>query len=222
MSSLRDILKRVPQDPEFHPEGNVWVHTRAVRNSLDEALRIIRTSGICQRLAVSEIEPTRRECRLLRLAAWCHDLGKADATRLHDGRWISPGHERPRRLNPVLRRLGWPWKAMWDGNSFDDRKAFVYVMIRHMSICDTCGIDPRIARALASGDRARRGRAVLLIVMLIMDRLGCARSSRIEDALLAIAAIEKTIAMRPQGPCGNPNCRVRNLRRQSRAIEDKP
>ena len=48
----------VPQDPRWHPEGDVWVHTLMV---LDEA--------------VKERPDDPREARLLLWAALCHDLG---------------------------------------------------------------------------------------------------------------------------------------------------
>ncbi len=66
-----------PQDPEWHPEGNVWTHTLMV---LDEARR---RNGDLGRAALT----------IVMLGAVCHDLGKP-ATTIHvDGRVKSPGHE---------------------------------------------------------------------------------------------------------------------------------
>ncbi len=91
MSTLRDNLKGVPQDEEFHPEGDVWTHTRAVRRSLDEAMRM------------TNVMLTEEQRNLLRVAAWLHDVGKAHATRMIDGRCRSPGHERGRHVKTMLR-----------------------------------------------------------------------------------------------------------------------
>jgi tRNA nucleotidyltransferase (CCA-adding enzyme) len=66
-----------PQEPEWHPEGDVWVHTLMV---IDEARQ--RIDGLARGPAVA-----------MMLGAVCHDLGKPAATALIDGRIRSPGHE---------------------------------------------------------------------------------------------------------------------------------
>jgi tRNA nucleotidyltransferase (CCA-adding enzyme) len=66
-----------PQDPEWHPEGNVWIHTLMV---IDKA-RALNADLDRPRLAT------------VMLAAVCHDLGKPATTALVDGRVRSPGHE---------------------------------------------------------------------------------------------------------------------------------
>jgi tRNA nucleotidyltransferase (CCA-adding enzyme) len=69
-------LKGVPQDPEYHPEGDVWSHTMMV---LD---------------AVTELHGDDAKTNLrLSLAALCHDLGKADTTVSVDGKICAPAHE---------------------------------------------------------------------------------------------------------------------------------
>ncbi|MCJ7765481.1 MAG: HD domain-containing protein [Thiovulaceae bacterium] len=69
-------LKSVPQDPEQHPEGDVWVHTMMVLDA------ITKLHG--------EDEKTNLR---LSLAALCHDLGKADTTEYSDGKIRATGHE---------------------------------------------------------------------------------------------------------------------------------
>jgi tRNA nucleotidyltransferase (CCA-adding enzyme) len=72
-------LATTPQDPAWHPEGDVWTHTLQV---LDEAAALIGDIGADRprRLAVM-------------LGALAHDLGKPATTRHEDGRIRSPGHE---------------------------------------------------------------------------------------------------------------------------------
>jgi tRNA nucleotidyltransferase (CCA-adding enzyme) len=70
-------LEQTPQDPDWHPEGNVWVHTLQV---IDEAAALIGDLDRPRQLAVM-------------LGALCHDLGKATTTSLDRGRLRSPGHE---------------------------------------------------------------------------------------------------------------------------------
>lgn len=76
-------LSGVPQDPEWHPEGDVWTHTLHGLDAL-ASLPEWRAADA----------PTRR---LLSFAVLCHDLGKPSCTRpeTRDGRIriVSPGHE---------------------------------------------------------------------------------------------------------------------------------
>ena len=72
-------LRGVAQDPRWHPEGDVWVHT---------LLAVDRAVEIAEGLDEGERE------RLL-FAALCHDLGKPETTTVEDGRVRSLGHEAP-------------------------------------------------------------------------------------------------------------------------------
>jgi tRNA nucleotidyltransferase (CCA-adding enzyme) len=66
-----------PQDPEWHPEGNVWTHTLMV---MDESRR-------------RNLDLERAPLAVVMLGAVCHDLGKPATTVHVDGRIKSPGHE---------------------------------------------------------------------------------------------------------------------------------
>ena len=66
-----------PQDPEWHPEGNVWVHTLMV---IDKARQL-------------NADLDRPRLATVMLGAVCHDLGKPATTAAIDGRIKSPGHE---------------------------------------------------------------------------------------------------------------------------------
>jgi len=76
-------LPGVPQDPEWHPEGDVWTHTL---HCLDALVSLPEWQSA---------DPAGR--RLLSFAVLCHDFGKPSCTRteMRDGRvrTISPGHE---------------------------------------------------------------------------------------------------------------------------------
>src|ERR1700704_1527106 len=63
-------LKGCPQEPEWHPEGDVWVHTLQV---IDQARGRIDDLLHPQQLAIM-------------LGAVCHDLGKPATTAVIDGR----------------------------------------------------------------------------------------------------------------------------------------
>lgn len=70
-------LGQTPQDPEWHPEGDVWTHTLLC---LDQAAPLVADLDRPRALAVM-------------LGTLCHDLGKPATTRFEDGRIRSRGHE---------------------------------------------------------------------------------------------------------------------------------
>lgn len=70
-------LVGVPQEPDWHPEGNVDVHTLMV---VDEARKLI------------DDLPYERQVAVM-LGALCHDLGKPPTTEFVDGRIRSRGHD---------------------------------------------------------------------------------------------------------------------------------
>ena len=72
-----DALVGCPQEPEWHPEGDVWVHTLLV---IDQARERIDDLDYPQQVAVM-------------LGAVCHDLGKPATTAFVDGRIRSLDHE---------------------------------------------------------------------------------------------------------------------------------
>ncbi|MEQ1759786.1 MAG: HD domain-containing protein [Vicinamibacterales bacterium] len=67
-----------PQEPEWHPEGDVWVHTLMVMDRAREQLE-----GLTDK--ASQL--------IVMLGALCHDLGKPPTTAMIDGRIRSLGHE---------------------------------------------------------------------------------------------------------------------------------
>ena len=71
-------LVGVPQDPVWHPEGDVWVHTLHVCDA---------AAHIADRENLNDDERV-----ILMFAALCHDLGKPATTEMVDGRWRSPVH----------------------------------------------------------------------------------------------------------------------------------
>ena len=66
-----------PQEPDWHPEGDVWTHTLMV---IDRARSAVEALDRGQALAVL-------------LGAVCHDFGKPATTAVIDGRIRSPNHE---------------------------------------------------------------------------------------------------------------------------------
>jgi len=79
-----DALPGVPQDPEWHPEGDVWVHTLM---ALDQAA-LLRGSTAQE----ESHDGDEADDLALMLGTLCHDLGKPLTTETTDGRVRSPNH----------------------------------------------------------------------------------------------------------------------------------
>jgi tRNA nucleotidyltransferase (CCA-adding enzyme) len=102
-----------PQEPEWHPEGDVWVHTLLV---VDEARR--RIDDLDRGPAVA-----------MMLGAICHDLGKPATTALVDGRIRSLGHE-DRGVEPATSLLDRLNVHSLDG--YDVRRAVLGIVAHHL------------------------------------------------------------------------------------------
>lgn len=83
-------LASVPQNPAFHPEGDVWCHTMLVVD------------------AAAGMRGRAHDPFEFMLSALCHDLGKATTTELRVGRLVSYGHDKAgvELARTLLRRLG--------------------------------------------------------------------------------------------------------------------
>jgi tRNA nucleotidyltransferase (CCA-adding enzyme) len=73
-------LAGTPQDPEWHPEGDVWTHTLQVVDEAASLVDDLRGADVPRALSVM-------------LGALCHDLGKPTTTTFEDGHTRSRGHE---------------------------------------------------------------------------------------------------------------------------------
>lgn len=70
-------LEEVPQDPEWHPEGDVYVHTLL---AIDRARELIDDLPYAKQVTVL-------------LATLAHDFGKPPTTEFLEGHWRSRGHD---------------------------------------------------------------------------------------------------------------------------------
>jgi tRNA nucleotidyltransferase (CCA-adding enzyme) len=102
-----------PQEPEWHPEGDVWVHTLMV---IDEA-----------RTRIDDLDRPRQIAVML--GAVCHDLGKPPTTAFLDGRIRSIDHEQAgvEPATAVLDRLN-----IHSVGGFDVRKQVLGITAHHL------------------------------------------------------------------------------------------
>lgn len=151
-------LVDLPQDPEWHPEGDAFVHTAlvcdaardiAVRDRLNDEDRVV-----------------------LMLAALCHDLGKAKTTVMRDGRWRSPGHaeEGVDLTKSLLARMGFcddASKKTKKGKSILDK---VVPLVRdHMS---HIGMEPNDRSVRRMAARVAPSNIGMLVKLMEADHSG--------------------------------------------------
>lgn len=102
-----------PQEYEWHPEGDVDIHTALV---IDEARKLIDDVPHAKKIAVM-------------LGALCHDFGKPATTKFEDGRLRSKGHE-DAGIAPTERFLEHLKLHTIDG--YDVRKQVIALVAAHL------------------------------------------------------------------------------------------
>lgn len=103
----------VPQDPEWHPEGDVFVHTLLV---VDRARELIDDLPYARQVTVM-------------LGALAHDFGKPPTTQFLEGHWRSRGHEEA-GVEPASRFLDRINVHTIDG--YDVRKQVISLVREHL------------------------------------------------------------------------------------------
>ena len=108
-----EALAGCPQEPEWHPEGDVWVHTLMV---VDEA-----------RTRIGDLDHARQVTVML--GALCHDVGKPPTTAVIDGRIRSMDHEQA-GVAPATRLLDRLNVHTLDG--YDVRSQVLGIVAHHL------------------------------------------------------------------------------------------
>jgi tRNA nucleotidyltransferase (CCA-adding enzyme) len=164
-------LEDVPQEPDWHPEGDVYVHTLM---ALDEAAKL-REGDEASDLA-------------LMLGTLCHDFGKPSTTAVHDGRITS--HEHDVKGVPIaeafLERLRAP----------KDLVTRVSALVRHHlapGVFYRNGAKPRAYRRLARDLAASGVTPDLLLRVARADHLGRTTEEALARVFPAGAHFEETM-----------------------------
>lgn len=143
LGPMLEDMRRTEQQPEWHGEGDVWIHTRMVCEAL---------AGMADFRALPE--GTRRA---VALAALLHDAGKIRTTRVEDGKIVSPGHGATGAR--MARELLWKEFGMsGDGEASRLREA-ACLLIRYHTL----------PLHLLEGDAGRRARRVAANGELVRD-----------------------------------------------------
>jgi tRNA nucleotidyltransferase (CCA-adding enzyme) len=134
-----------PQEPEWHPEGDVWVHTLMVidqarqrieekmtpREESDSGSAAARASGGGAPRAIEGrwLALSRGPALAIMLGAITHDFGKPATTAVIDGRIRSPGHEEA-GVKPAAKFLDRLNVQSFDG--FDVRGTVLGLVAHHL------------------------------------------------------------------------------------------
>lgn len=138
---LRDIVG-VPQEYEYHPEGDVYCHSAYVCNAMND---------ICKR---EGIEGERK--LILMLASLCHDLGKATTTCYRKNKISAPGHDK--KGGPLtksfLHSINCPHHII---------DVVVPLVVEHMAHIN--GVNEKVVRKVSH----RLGKASIVDLVLLME-----------------------------------------------------
>jgi len=106
-------LVGVPQEKEWHPEGDVDVHTLMV---VDQARKLLDDLPYAKQITVM-------------LGAICHDLGKPATTKFFEGRWRSHAHDEA-GVEPTISFLD--TLGIYTINGFDVREQVIQLVRYHL------------------------------------------------------------------------------------------
>lgn len=107
-------LVGVPQQPEWHPEGDVDVHTLMV---VDEARKLVDDLPYSKQVTVM-------------LGALCHDFGKPATTQFFDDKWRAHGHDEA-GIEPTISFLDKLGIYTLDG--YDVREQIIQLVRYHLT-----------------------------------------------------------------------------------------
>lgn len=177
--AYRGLLQDVPQDPEHHPEGNVLAHVQLVRKAIPRAieeLNSLKKNSVQFANILADIDFTinPEEFKILSLAAWLHDVGKASATTIDPkGKIQSIGHESPEHYLPQLEKL----KAVAPKDVVElymrNQELLNFLIERHMDFVQREGFSSSFLRTYFSNGKAKNSPAMkLLLVLMWADKMG--------------------------------------------------
>ncbi len=106
-------LLGVPQEKEWHPEGEVWTHSLLV---VDRARELLDDLPYPKKVAVM-------------LGALCHDFGKPATTQFFDGRWRSHAHDEA-GVEPTISFLD--TLGIYTLNGYDVREQIIQLVRYHL------------------------------------------------------------------------------------------
>lgn len=160
MRPFVESLKNTKQSPKYHAEGDVWVHTEMV----------------CESLAASNTfrSLSEKQQQELFLAALFHDIGKASTTRFEDGDWHSPRHAEV-GANFVREMLWREYGVCGEPDLQNFRETICFLVRYHMTppyMLEAKDSEKRIIRTASAGELAPDFSIKLLTALSVADSSG--------------------------------------------------
>jgi hypothetical protein len=184
-----DSLKDVPESPEHHPEGTTLKHVKLVRRAVSAAadqLQRLKSSPIFDEiLAEVDFDLSEDDLRVLNMAAWLHDIGKASATTIGGtpfrdaaspaGKIQAIGHETPAHYGPQIDRLLSVAPTSTAEFYTSNRELLNFLIERHMDFAHG-GFPSRLIPSFFDNGRLKNERPIrLLLVLMWADKIGRAK-----------------------------------------------
>jgi F0F1-type ATP synthase gamma subunit len=180
-SSLKDLLEPVPQSPDHHEEGNVYIHTRMVRKSLDLAKSLLIKESNKKPFQNINFELNKKEEKMLKICAWLHDIGKASATTIDGNHWEKGGngkiqaigHDKPDHYLPMIDKINPIARKMLDNLEKNDLETVYFCIDNHMNLRDG-SFSKRMMNAIieTNGNYKNETKVKLLLYLITMDWCG--------------------------------------------------
>ena len=181
-----DALRDVPESPEHHPEGTTLKHVKLVRRAISSASQELQNlkstpvlSGILPDL---DFRLTEDDMKVLVMAAWLHDVGKATATTIggtpfrdaevQTGKIQAIGHEKPEHYGPQVEKMLAAAPESTRRFYEDNRDLINFLIERHMDFAHG-GFPNRVISDFFVDGRLKDDRRMrLLLVLMWADKMG--------------------------------------------------
>ena len=135
-------MEQTPQNPDFHGEGDVYIHTKMVCQELTRNPEFYHCSSLQQ------VE--------LFLAALLHDLGKIRTTRMEDGKWTSAHHSTAGSL--MVREFLWKTCGLCGTLEKQRIRESVCSLVRHhmlaVHMLEQQNLDYKLRKTASMGEMA--------------------------------------------------------------------
>jgi hypothetical protein len=187
-TAYRSSLQGVPQDPIHHPEGDVLNrrgdvrgqgHIQLVRKALPGAVSELNKLKITPPFSniLSDIDFTlnSEEVKILSMAAWLHDIGKATATKVDPktGKIHAIGHEDPEHYLPQLEKLKELAPPETVNLYIKNATLINFLIERHMDFVNKDGFPSSVLRAYFQNGKVKNTEEMkLLLILMWADKMG--------------------------------------------------
>lgn len=196
--TYRGLLQDVPQDPIHHPEGSALVHSKLVRKAIPRAIaelvNLKNNPQFSNILSDIDFTISPDEFKLLSLAAFLHDIGKASATTIDPKtkRIQAIGHQDPEHYLPQLEKL----KGVAPTETVDlylkNSVLINFLIERHMDFING-GFPADVLRKYFQNGKIKNSQEMkLLLILMWADKMGRKPDEAIAAAIAKNA--EKLIA----------------------------